>query len=322
MSDSLAGSAGGLNAGSAAHSRWQQIPPNLRGALLVTIAAIGFTLVWTLAKMLAERGMHPYQISLCRAVFSLIVLAPFVVRGGTRAFQTRHPWLHFTRALAGAVAMLFGFYALVRLPLAEVTALGFTTPLFTVLFAALVLRETVGWRRWAAVGAGFAGMLIIVQPGAAAFSSDALFAIGSAMLIAFAITLVKRFPASESQTILLLYVLVASILVCLLPALAVWRDPTPLEWAMLAGIGIMGLGAHALFISGFRTGESSFVAPFDYSKLLFAGVIGFFAFGELPGLHTLAGALVLIGSTVYIAQREARLARAGRKAKRTPPPEG
>ncbi|MEO1190950.1 MAG: DMT family transporter [Pseudomonadota bacterium] len=289
--------------------RWQQIPPNLRGAILVTLAAIGFTLVWTLAKLLAERGMHPFQISLGRAVFALLVLMPFVLRGGLQPFQTQHPWMHLTRAIAGACAVLLGFYALARLPLAEVTALGFTTPLFTVFFAAVILRESVGWRRWAAVGAGFVGMLIIVQPGSAAFSSDALYAVAAAMLIAFAITLVKRFPASESQTVLLLYVLLASILVCALPAFQVWRDPVLIEWLMLATLGALALGAHALFIKGFRIGESSFVAPFDYSKLLFAGVIGFFTFGELPGLHTLAGAAVLIGSTIYIARREARLAK-------------
>lgn len=291
-------------------ARWEDMPPNLRGALLVTLAAAGFTVVWALAKSLADAGMHPFQISLCRAVLSLGFLLPFLVRGKAARFRTAHPWLHFARACSGAVAMLFGFYALMRLPLAEVTALSFTTPLFTVLFAALILREVVGWRRWGAVAVGFIGMLIVVQPGAAAFQLDALYAVGSAMLIAFSITLVKRFPASESQTVLLFYVLIASILVCALPAAEVWRDPSPIEWLMLAAIGGLGLGAHALFIMGFRTGESSFVAPFDYTKLLFAMIIGFIAFGELPSRATLVGAGVLIGSSLYIARRETRLARA------------
>ncbi len=289
-----------------AKAAWRRMPPNLRGALLVTLAAIGFTLVWTLAKVLAERGMHPFQISFGRALFSLLALMPFVLRGGWRPFRTRHPWMHLTRAASGALAVLFGFYALVSLPLAEVTALGFTTPLFTVLFAALVLREGVGWRRWAAVGIGFLGMLIIVKPGAAALQVDALYAIGSAFLVAFSITLVKRFPASESQTVLLLYVFLASILVCALPASWVWRPMDGVEWLMMVVIGVLGLGAHALFIAGFRIGESSFIAPFDYSKLLFAIVIGFLTFGETPSWTTLGGAAVLIVSSLYIAHREAR----------------
>ncbi len=306
-----------LNTGSSllrqSRARWQDMPPNVRGALLVTLAAAGFTVVWALAKSLADAGMHPFQISLCRAVLSLGFLLPFLVRGKAARFRTAHPWMHFARACSGAVAMLFGFYALMRLPLAEVTALSFTTPLFTVLFAALILRETVGWRRWGAVAVGFIGMLIVVQPGAAAFQLDALYAVGSAMLIAFSITLVKRFPASESQTVLLFYVLIASILVCALPAAEVWRDPNSIEWVMLAAIGGLGLGAHALFIMGFRIGESSFVAPFDYTKLLFAMIIGFLAFGELPGWATLIGAAVLIGSSLYIARRESKLARAGNR---------
>ncbi len=293
--------------------RWQAMPPNLRGAILVTVAAAGFMIVWALAKSLADHGLHPFQISFCRAVLSLLFLLPFLLTGSITRFRTAHPWLHLLRAVSGAVAMLFGFYALMRLPLAEVTALGFTTPLFTVLFAALLLREGVGWRRWAAVAVGFVGMLIIVRPGVAALQVDALYAVGSAMLIAFAITLVKRFPASESQTVLLFYVLIASILVCGLPAAQVWHDPTPLQWLMLTAIGGLGLGSHALFIMGFRIGESSFVAPFDYTKLLFAIVIGFFAFGELPGWATLLGAGVLIGSSLYIARRESRLARSRRR---------
>ncbi len=291
------------------HARWQALPPNLRGAFLVTIAAAGFTLVWAMGKSLADHGMHPYQISLCRAAASLLFLLPFLFTGSVTRFRTAHPWLHLIRAASGGVAILFGFYALVRLPLAEVTALGFTSPLFTVIFAALLLREKVRWRRWVAVAVGFGGMLIIVRPGAAAFGSDALFAVGGAMLIAFAITLVKRFPASESPTVLLFYVLAAGILVCVVPALEHWHDPSPLQWLMLLAMGALGLGAHALFIAGFRTGESSFVAPFDYTKLLFALLIGFFAFGDLPDWTTLLGAAVLIASSVYIARRESKLAR-------------
>jgi len=295
-------------------ARWRGLPPNLRGALLVTLAALGFTLVWTLAKLLAAHGIHPLQIAAGRAVFSLLALVPFLLRGGRQPFRTKHPWLHLTRAICGATAVLLGFYALAALPLAEVTALGFTAPLFTVLFAALLLRERVGRRRLAALAAGFLGVLVILEPGTASLRAESLLAIGSAMLIAFAITLVKRFPQSESQSVLLFTVLVASILVCGPPAVFVWTPMTSVEWLMLAGIGLSGLCAHSLFIYGFRVGESSFVAPFDYSKLVFATGGGILVFAELPGVNTLLGALVIVGATVYIAHREARLARAERSS--------
>jgi len=294
--------------------RWQALPPNLQGASYVLVAAAGITLVWALAKELAGRSIHPFQIALCRSAFSLIFLIPFLLHGRPAKFRTAHPWMHLTRATSGAIAMLLGFYALAHLPLAEVTALSFTTPLFTVLFAAAVLGERVGPRRWGAVAAGFLGMLIIVQPGAGLFRLDAVYAVTAAMLIAFSITLVKRFPASESQSVMLFYAVAASILVCLWPALEVWRDPDPLEWLMLVTVGALALGAHALLIQGFRIGESSFVAPFDYSKLLFALSIGFFAFGELPGLEMLLGAAVLIASSIYIARRETRANRKGSSA--------
>ncbi len=300
--------------------RFAALAANEQGALLIVVSALGFTVNSTLAKLLANGGMDPFQIALARAFFAFGALLPFLLRGGIKRFHTKHPWVHFGRALAGSTAMFLGIYAIAHLPLATVTALGFTTPLFTVVLAALVLKERVRWRRWSATLVGFGGVLVMVRPGAETFDPNALASLAAALLVAWAVTLVKRFPPGESQAVMLFYFCVTSLLVAIVPAIAVWRQPTPLEWVMLAAVGLVGVAAQALFIKAYRTGESSFIAPFDYSKLIFAGIIGYLLFAEVPDGWTLAGATVIVASTLYIARREGRIARQALAAARATPP--
>jgi drug/metabolite transporter (DMT)-like permease len=165
----------------------------------------------------------------------------------------------------------------------------------------------VRWRRWSATLVGFLGVLIMVRPGAAAFDPAAFFALAMALGIAVAVILLKRFPEGESHVAMLTWFSLAAIALSLGPALYVWRVPTAGEWGLLVAVGLLGLGSQAMFIRAFWVGEASFVAPFDYSKLLLAGLIGFLLFGELPDHWDLAGAAVIIAATVYIARREGQL---------------
>jgi len=290
-------------------SRLARLSANQQGALLLCGSALGGTVMGALAKLLAEGGLDPFQIALARAGFAFGALVPFLLRGGLSAFQTRHPWNHVWRSLAGSTAMLLGIYALAHLPLAVVTGYSFTTSLFVVVLAALVLRERVRWRRWGATLVGFGGVLLMARPGAEAFDPDALAALGAAFLVALAATLVKRFPPGESQVVMIFYFCVTSVLVAAVPAIGVWRDPTTREWLLLVVLGVLGAVAHALFLKAYRTAEASFIAPFDYTKLLFAGLLGFLLFGEVPDGWTLAGAAIIMASTLYIARREATLRR-------------
>lgn len=288
------------------------LSPNLQGALWMLASALVFTANGVLVKALAEGGMSFFQIALARAGFALLAILPFVWSAGPAAFRTSHPGSHLIRALAGAGAMLSGFYALSRLPLAEVTAIGFTTALFATVLAIFVLGEVVRWRRWTATLVGFLGVLIMLRPAAALQGAGVpldgfLAALGMAFGIAVAIVMVKRLPKTEHPAVMLLYFCLASIAIALWPAIEVWRDPSWREWLLLAGVGVIGVSGQSLIIRAYRAGEASFVAPFDYAKILFAAVLGFVFFGELPDEWTLSGAAVIVASTLYIARREAQL---------------
>ncbi|SMF38631.1 Permease of the drug/metabolite transporter (DMT) superfamily [Tistlia consotensis] len=287
--------------------RFAGLHPNLQGAAWMVAAATVFSINGVLVKELAAGGLSFWQVAFARAFFALLPLLPFVWRNGAAAFRTTYPATHLLRALFGAGAMTAGFYALSRLPLALVTAIGFTSPLFTIVLSALVLRELVRWRRWSATAIGFLGMLVMVRPGGAGFDPAMLAAVGMALGTACAVILVKRFPKGESQTAMLVWFCVTSILTSAGPAVHVWQDPTAVQWLLLVGVGVVGVAAQAMIVNAYRTGEASFVASFDYSRLLGAAVLGFAFFAEVPDLYTLLGAAIIVGSSLYIAHREAQL---------------
>ncbi|MGO1119360.1 DMT family transporter [Rhodovibrionaceae bacterium A322] len=290
---------------------------NRLGATWMVGAAVGFTVVSVLAKLLAVGGISVFQLGFARSFFALLPLLPVLVIGGRATFRTDHPWTHLLRACCGAGAMTSGFYALSYLPLATVTVLGFTAPLFAVVMAAIFLKEGIRWRRWLATLVGFAGVVITVRPQeliSAEFwqGQDQVIvplaaALGSAFLIACAVTLVKRFPKGESEVSMLLYFCFASVLINAPLAIVDWRAPTLQEWALMAGVGLVGLASQSMVIKAYRNAAVSFVAPFDYLKLPMAAVLGFLFFAERPELETYLGAVVIIGSAFYIARREAKL---------------
>ncbi len=278
---------------------------NLVGAAYVMAAAIGFTVVSILVKKLGNSEIGVFQTVAVRTVIGLTLLAPLFVRAGIVPWRTQHLKIHLTRAVLGGTAVLTGYYAFMKLPLAEVTAISFTVPLFVTVAAVLFLGEIVRWRRWTATGVGFVGVLVVARPFEGAVELATMLAVAMALCIAFSVVLLKRFPAKESQLTMLFFFLVVSGLMAVVPAITEWQNPSMEEWLLLAGVGVMGLISQAIIIRAFRVGEASFVAPFDYVRLLFAGTAGVVFFAETPDVWTYAGAVLIIGSTLYIARREA-----------------
>ena len=278
---------------------------NLVGAAYVMAAAIGFTVVSILVKKLGNSEIGVFQTVAVRTVIGLTLLAPLFVRAGIVPWRTQHLKIHLTRAVLGGTAVLTGYYAFMKLSLAEVTAISFTVPLFVTVAAVLFLGEIVRWRRWTATGVGFVGVLVVARPFEGAVELATMLAVAMALCIAFSVVLLKRFPAKESQLTMLFFFLVVSGLMAVVPAITEWQNPSMEEWLLLAGVGVMGLISQAIIIRAFRVGEASFVAPFDYVRLLFAGTAGVVFFAETPDVWTYAGAVLIIGSTLYIARREA-----------------
>lgn len=291
-----------------AAAAWVALPGNARGALWMIASGLGFTLMALLIKLLGDR-LDSFQVAFFRCLIGLLAILPIAAGYGLASLRTRSLRIHLLRGIFGLVAMFASYYAVARMPLASYTALSFTKPLFSTVLAALILHEVVRWRRWTATLVGFLGVIVMVRPGAETFDTAALFALADSLSIAFLVTLVKRLPPGETTLAMLFYFGLFSTAAALPPAFLVWRTPTLEELALLVGIGVLGVISQSFWIRAYRVGEASVVAPFDYLRLLFAATAGFLAFGEVIGMWEIAGALIIVASTVYIARREARMRR-------------
>jgi drug/metabolite transporter (DMT)-like permease len=297
-----------------ARRRWRALPLAVRAVLLMATGSLLFSIMGALVKLLGQR-LDSFQIAFFRCFFGFIAILPFVLlKPGRHAFRTTHFIGHFLRGALGVAAVVAGFYATTQLPLTDSTAISFTAPLFMILTAIVLLGEKVRWRRGLATVFGFVGVLVMVRPDSGTFEVGAMVGLFAALLGALSTTLIKRLSATEEALTILVYFGLFSSVLTAIPAYLVWRPLTGGELALLALIGALGAVGQFCQVRAFAAGELMAVAPIDYSRLIFAGIMGFLLFSELPDRFTLVGAAMIIGSTLYIACREAHLSRMHRAA--------
>lgn len=292
--------------GQALRARWQALSPNVQGAVWVVLSCLCVGTMAAVVKLLGTR-LDSFQLAFLRALFGLMIVLPLAVKAGPEVLRTARPGLHLARGLAGTVGMTCSFFALTRMPLADVSAIAFTTPLFLVVLAALALREAVGPRRWTATAVGFVGVLIMLRPGDGVLQIAALVALLGALAAATVKLLIKRLSQTERPLTMILYLGMISTAVTALPAALVWQTPTWLELAAMLGAAACAMLAQICFIRGYKIGEASALAPFEYARLPFAVAYGFLLFADIPDRYTVLGAALIVASTLYIARREARL---------------
>jgi len=293
------------------------LAPNVRGALWMLASALGFTAMTTLIKFLGADYPAALQ-TFYRQAAGLLVLAPLILRDWRGAFHATRPGILFFRSAAGTVAMIMSFYAFQVLPLAEANALSFTRTLWMVPLALFVLHEKMGPLRIAAALAGFVGVLVMLQPGAPGhgFGWGQAAALGAAALFAMTITGMKVMTRDHSPFTLLVWSAVLGLVFSLPPALFVWRWPEPVDLVLLAAMGVLGTITQGCYIKGMQIGEAAVMAPIDYTRLVFSAAIGFAVFHEIPTWATIAGAGIVVASTLFITIREQQVSR---RAKAVPP---
>jgi drug/metabolite transporter (DMT)-like permease len=282
------------------------LPAPVRGALWMCGATTAFAVMITLVRYLTE-DLHPLQVVFFRTVFGLVAMLPWLLRQGIGVMRTQRLRLHLLRALFGILAMFGWFTTLSLMPLAEATALSFTSPIFTSVLAVLILGEVMRARRWSATLAGFLGALIIVRPGAEAIDPAALLAVGTALMWASATVLIRIMGRTESAGAITTYMVLLTTPMTLVAALFVWQAPTLDQLAVAALLGAAGSTGHFCMSRALATAEATVVVPFDYLRLPLVALAAYLAFGEVPGVWVWLGGAVIAASGIYLARREGRL---------------
>ena len=273
-----------------------------------------FAIVDATAKWLGQ-SYAPVQIVFFQHLFGLIPVAVLVWRsGGLSALRTRRPFAHVLRGGLVFASMLLFFTALRGLPLAEAIAVSFTLPLYITALSVPLLGEAVGVRRWAAVVVGFVGALIMVRPGTEAFRPEALLVLTSAFIAALAMLLTRRLTRTETNVALVTYTTVIASLASVPFVVLTWQAPPADDLGLFALLGIGGGSGAYLLIVAFRNAPAAVVAPFDYTALIWASVLGWILWREAPEPAVWIGAAIVAAAGVYITRREVALGRSAREA--------
>ncbi len=279
----------------------------IRGALWITLANMFFTAMAGIIRHVSA-DIHPFEIAFFRALFGLILMAPWFLRLGVASVRSRRVGMHVCRALFMLGAAMAWFTAISLMPIAEVTALTFTTPLFASLGAALFLAEKVGLRRAVAIGVGFAGAMIILRPDVEALTMPAMAALASAVFGAVGMLIVKSLSRTESPATIVIYVGLLLTPLSLVPALFVWTTPSLEALAWLAALGLVANLGHMPFARAMASADATAILPFDFLKLFFSATMGYLLFAEVPDVWTWIGATVIFGAVLYTARRESKAA--------------
>ncbi|MEM7068273.1 MAG: DMT family transporter [Pseudomonadota bacterium] len=284
---------------------FNRLPNNVKGGVILMFAAAGFGTMVALIKLVGE-NLHVAQILLVRQfVMSLIVL-PAILNGFPGTLKTNHLGLQFLRVALALVAMGFGFTAVVHMPLADATAIGFAKSFFVTICAIFFLNEVIGIRRWTAVIIGFIGVMIVLRPGFDGFTIYGVYALIGAAGAGAVMVVIRILTRTESPTTILTYQALGVGMVVAIPGIWFWQWPTPLEWALLIAMGLISYVAQMLNIIAYKFGEASVMASLDYVRLIYSIFFGWLLFSSLPDFWTLFGAAVIIGASIYTIHREAQ----------------
>lgn len=261
------------------------------------------------------KAVSPYvplaELVFFRSAVAFAALLPLARgAGGWSVLRTRRPLGHLGRAAAGLMGIVGAFYGYATLPLATVTALGFAMPLILTALSVPLLGERVGWRRGSAVLAGFVGVLLMVEPWRTAGALPAwpvLVVMAGVASWALAMITIRRMgrAGERNLTIVLLFSLMSSVVSGLF-AIPVWVTPVGWQWGALLGVGVLSAGAQMLMTEGYRIGEASLLAPFEYGAILYTVLLGLLLWGEAPDWSDGVGIAVLMASGLYVWRRETR----------------
>lgn len=280
----------------------------IRGALWYIGAGVSWSFMGGIVRYLSA-DLPFFEIAFFRAFMGLAVMVPWLVYRRLSPIPQRHRGIFTIRGVSEIVALMTWNGAIALMPLADVIALGFAAPLFATLLAVLFLGERVGLRRGLAILIGISGALLIVRPGFQELSLAAILALIAAFGTAVSRITGRKLSHTEDPLVIVASISLFTVPATLVPASLVWQMPDLTQTAWLLLMGGLGSLGHLCLSQALRVSEASELAPYDFGQLLTAVIIGIAAFGEVPDLWTVLGAVVIASTAIYVVRREAQLHR-------------
>jgi drug/metabolite transporter (DMT)-like permease len=289
-----------------ARGRFEGLHPSIRGLLWAAAAGLLFVVLNAIMRGLSL-ALSPFQTQLLRYVFGLVVMLPFILRSGVGAYRPHRISGQFLRGGVHTLGLCLWFYAIPHISLADTTALGFTTPIFIMVGAVLVLRERLRWERWVAAAIGFTGVLIVVAPKLTGSGGGFLLVmLASSPMFAASFLLTKTLTKFDRTEVIVVWQAITVVLCSLPLGLMHWQPLSAGQWASFLLCGLLGSAGHYCLTRSFSVADISATQSVKFLELVWAAALGWLMFSDTPSRSTLIGGVVIAGSTLWIARRESR----------------
>ena len=288
------------------YRRMMSWPSPVRGMLWMALGGILFSVLNTIARVMTLQ-MDPYEAQFLRYFCGLIIMLPLLWRDGWAAYKPVDIKGQFWRGGVHTVGLILWFTALPKIPMADITAIGFTGPIFIMIGAAWFLGEPMRRDRWIAALIGFAGVMVVVLPnlqGSGGWYNLVMLAASPVFAASFLIT--KALTRYEKPGVIVLWQSITVSIFSIPMAMMHWQNPTLLQWVAFFAAGVLGTAGHYSLTRAFHTADISATQSLRFLDLVWASLMGWLVFSEVPTHSTLLGALVILLSTVWIARREGR----------------
>jgi drug/metabolite transporter (DMT)-like permease len=271
---------------------------------LLAISATMFGALMASGVKYLSSDLHPIIICFYRCLMGLILIAPFMIKNNFQALKSQNFKLQFSRSMINIISMICWFSAIGMMHFEKAAALGFTTPLFTTILAIVLLKEKIRFHRTAALLIGFIGILVIVRPGYVPLELGAVLLLASAFSFSFVLIIVKKLSAIDSSLTIIFYHLLFSTPIFFIFSLFYWETVSLNQLLIFTFMGASGLLSHWCLAQAFKLSDTTFVMPLQFTKLIWASLIGVFIFAEQPNIWTWVGGVIIFISVVYITYRE------------------
>ncbi|MFO1188733.1 MAG: DMT family transporter [Alphaproteobacteria bacterium] len=291
-------------------ARWSRLSPFFKGVLCMLASGIMMTMMQALIRKMSQE-IHPLELVFFRNLFALLILSPVFLKHGFGILRTGHLRFHVIRGIFQVGSMTLFFLGISMTPLAEVSALNFITPIIVTILAGFTLGEKVGLNRWTAVAGGFIGAMIVIRPGFTAVGWGPILVLASTLFWAGAVITIKVLSRTESSLTATLYLSVIVLPFAFVPAVFVWQWPALDQLVTVFFLAMFGTAGHLCFAQALKYADATAMMPVEFTRLIWASVVGYLMFVELPGAWTWIGGAVIFLSSFYITWSESRKAKLG-----------